>query len=135
MGKELEAFEGQFADYLTDIAFYREQIGNAMFDARAFNIPESEVCNYFIWRQQDATRNAIQMLGQAHFSHKELNGKSCNDIQDMLFTQCGINFNDMPVEFKRGVCACKNDSFRIDENIPIFTQDREYIERFVWVGD
>lgn len=52
----------------------------AMFDSRCFNIPTEEVTNCFIWRQQDATRNAIQMLGQCNFSHKELHNKSCNDI-------------------------------------------------------
>ena len=120
----------------------------AMFDSRCFNIPESEVTNCFIWRQQDATRNAIQMLGQCNFSHKELQGKSCNDIQDMLMLQKGINFNDMPTEFKRGVCCRKQkctdttinfatkEETRIERNywvldidIPIFTQHRDYVER------
>jgi tRNA(His) 5'-end guanylyltransferase len=102
----------------------------AMFDARCFNIPEEEVTNCLIWRQQDATRNAIQMLGQCNFSHKELQGKSCNDIQDMLMLQKGINFNDMPTAFKRGVCCKKNeeDKWVLDTEPPIFTQDREYME-------
>ena len=108
----------------------RKAINNgAMFDSRCFNIPEEEVTNCLIWRQQDATRNAIQMLGQCNFSHKELHGKSCNDIQDMLMTQKGINFNDMPTEFKRGVCCRKDESGKwvIDKEPPIFTQDRGYV--------
>jgi tRNA(His) 5'-end guanylyltransferase len=126
----------------------------AMFDSRCFNIPVEEVTNCFIWRQQDATRNAIQMLGQCNFSQKQLQGKSCNDIQDMLMLQKGINFNDMPTEFKRGVC-CVKETYRpdpmlgydefcpsstefsiairtrwiLDKEIPIFTQDRNYIEK------
>lgn len=108
----------------------------AMFDARCFNIPKEEVTNCFIWRQQDATRNAIQMLGQCYFSEKELHKKSCNDIQDMLMTKKGINFNDMPTEFKRGICCIKNDEgWTLDKGIPIFTQDRNYIERFVNVEE
>jgi tRNA(His) 5'-end guanylyltransferase len=126
----------------------RKKLHSAMFDSRCFNIPESEVTNCFIWRQQDATRNAIQMLGQCNFSHKELQNKSCNDIQDMLMVQKGINFNDMPTEFKRGVCCVKEKypavdlstysgpiesitrtRWILDKEIPIFTQDRNYIER------
>jgi tRNA(His) 5'-end guanylyltransferase len=115
----------------------------AMFDSRCFNIPIEEVTNCFIWRQQDATRNAIQMLGQCNFSHKELQNKSCNDIQDILMLQKGINFNDMPTEFKRGVCCIKKEvpctdrligykvDWVIDDEIPIFTQDRDYIERLI----
>jgi tRNA(His) 5'-end guanylyltransferase len=109
----------------------------AMFDSRCFNIPKEEVTNCFIWRQQDATRNAIQMLGQCNFSHRELQNKSCNDIQDMLMTQKGINFNDMPIEFKRGVCCRrdKNGKWFIDKEIPVFTQDREYVESTFRVGE
>lgn len=116
----------------------------AMFDARVFNIPKEEVTNCFIWRQQDATRNAIQMLGQTYFSHKELDKKSQSAIQDMLMMQKDINFNDMPVAFKRGICCIKEPytfsensettrqtGWILDYNIPIFTQDRDYIERYV----
>ena len=110
-------------------AYVKAYCNGAMFDSRCFNIPEDEVVNCFIWRQQDATRNAIQMLGQCNFSHKELNGKSCNAIQDMLMEQKQINFNDMPTAFKRGVCCYKNEEGKwiVDAEPPIFTQDREYV--------
>ena len=135
-------------DALYDLYF--SKIGIAMFDSRCFNIPNGEVTNCFIWRQQDATRNAVQMLGQCNFSHKELHGKSCNDIQEMLMTQKNINFNDMPTEFKRGVCCIKEEyaavdlstysgpieqvtrtRWVIDKEIPVFSQTREYVERFL----
>lgn len=70
-----------------DFALAEAREKGAMFDARVFNIPREEVTNYFYWRQLDASRNSIQMAGQANFSHKELQYKSCNDIQDMLMTQ------------------------------------------------
>lgn len=122
---------------------YDKMVKGAMFDARCFSIPKDEVTNCFIWRQQDATRNAIQMLGQCNFSHRELQGRSCNDIQDMLMLDKGINFNDMPAEFKRGVCCVKKEvsctdrlvgyktEWVIDKEIPIFTQDRNYVEQWV----
>lgn len=105
----------------------------AMFDSRCFNIPKEEVTNYFYWRQLDATRNSIQMVGQANFSHKELHGKSCNDIQDMLHEKKGINWNDFSVPEKRGTCCIKTESgWTIDNNIPIFKGDaREYIEKLI----
>lgn len=114
----------------------------AMFDARVFNIPKEEVANLIYWRQLDATRNSIQMVGQANFSHSELQNKSCNMIQDMLFTQKGINWNDFPTHLKRGSCCIKEyialdekslrSYWRIDTEIPIFKgEDREYIERLI----
>ena len=137
-----EGFDWQYHNKLVDAL---EK--GAMFDCRCFNIPKEEVANCFIWRQQDATRNAIQMLGQTHFSHKELNGKSCNDIQDMLMLQKNINFNDMPTEFKRGICCVRKElqnpnvdikdgafprlKWVLDKEIPIFSKDFDYIEKLI----
>lgn len=113
------------------LKIWRDKEFKGLFDSRAFNLPKEEVCNYFIWRQQDATRNAIQLLGQSEFKYKELLGKNCNEIQEMLF-QKNINFNDCPTDFKRGSCAIKlNNKWIVDKNIPIFTKDRNYIEKFV----
>lgn len=122
----------------------------AMFDSRVFTIPKEEVCNAIIWRQQDATRNSIQSVGQANFSQKELHGKSCNNIQDMLMTQKGVNWNDYATTLKRGSCCIKVDDslteydevgnisdyiqrskWVIDNEIPIFTQDRNYVEKLI----
>lgn len=88
--------------------WYTVAINNgAMFDARCFNIPKEEVANLIYWRQLDATRNSIQMVGQANFSHGELQNKTCNDIQDMLITQKNINWNDFPTHQKRGSCCVR----------------------------
>jgi tRNA(His) 5'-end guanylyltransferase len=123
------------------------KLGNAMFDSRVFNLPKEEVTNCLIWRQQDAVRNSIQSVGQANFSQKELMNKNCNMIQDMLMTQKGINWNDIPIHLKRGSCCIKKlinpwdaefdhkGNFKmdwiIDKEIPTFTQDREYIEKLI----
>lgn len=125
----------------------------AMFDSRVFTIPKEEVCNYMLWRQQDATRNSILSVGQANFSYKDLHGKSCNNIQDMLMIQKGINWNNYATTLKRGSCCIKVDDgltkydeagnicgytqrskWVIDNEIPIFSQDRNYIERLINVG-
>lgn len=122
----------------------------AMFDSRVFTIPKEEVCNALIWRQQDATRNSIQSVGQANFSQKELHGKSCSDIQDMLMTQKGINWNDYATTLKRGSCCIKIDDsitkydevgnisdyiqrskWVIDDEIPIFTKNINYVEKLI----
>ena len=76
--------------------------GYALFDARAFTIPDSvEVANYFIWRQQDAVRNSVQMLAQSLYSHKELQNKNGSELQEMTFKK-GKNWNDVSVRNKRG---------------------------------
>ena len=74
-----------------------------LFDARVWNVPNrTEGVNCFVWREQDATRNSIQMAGQAKFSHKQLQKKSCPEIQEMLWSEHDINWNDYPDCQKRG---------------------------------
>lgn len=107
-----------------------------VFDCRVFNIPMHEVANYFIWRQQDATRNSISSLAQAHFSGKQLHGKNRKVMLDMLMEE-GINWNDCPVYQKRGHAIVKREGQWVaDEATPIFTKDRDYIDKHVYVlGD
>lgn len=125
-------------------AYIKSAGEGALFDSRVFSLPKEEVCNYFIWRQQDATRNSVQMLAQANFSHKELQGKNNSEIQDMLMLQKNINWNDVETKFKRGSCAWKKliyiltpngtaerKVWVVDNDVPIFTQDRQYIENLI----
>lgn len=90
-----------FNQYLT--RYLPEKAGTMpVFDSRAFVVPNiQELYHVFLWRQQDATKNAISMAAQSVFSHKQLLGKSGPEKQEMLF-QKGINFNDYPAFFKRG---------------------------------
>jgi tRNA(His) 5'-end guanylyltransferase len=72
------------------------------FDARVFQLPNvDEAANAFLWREQDATKNAVSMAARSVYSHKALDGKSGPEMQEMLFER-GINFNDYPAFFKRG---------------------------------
>ena len=106
----------------------------AMFDARCFNIPKEEVTNLVFWRQLDAARNSVQMVGQANFSHNELQGCSCNVIQDMLHEQRGINWNDFPTRWKRGVAWRKGEG--IDYDMPILRgENRKYVDELIYVGE
>lgn len=116
----------------------------AQFDSRVFNLPESEVVNYFVWRQQDASRNSVQMLGRFHFSQKQMHGKNNSQVQDMLMLEKQINWNDIPTWQKRGTCAIRNSAVATgpnqfippilaDEEIPIFSADRDYIAKHLIV--
>ena len=73
-----------------------------MFDSRVFNLPMEEVTNYFIWRQKDARRNSVNMLGQYHFPHRELHGKKVDEVQDMLYKKFDVNWLGLPTWMKQG---------------------------------
>lgn len=95
----------------------------AIFDSRVFNVPIEEVNNYLLWRQRDATRNSIQGLAQSLYSHKQLEGISSKNLQNKMFTEKGVNWNDLPTHKKRGSCCIKVfNSWIIDETPPIFSQ-------------
>lgn len=121
----------------------------AMFDARVFNIPKEEVTNCVYWRQLDASRNSVEMVGHAYFTSKQLHKKSCNDIQDMLMLEKGVNWNDFPTYLKRGSCCIREEKIElnqasskarghwvIDSDIPLFKEEgREYIEKRIYVEE
>ena len=128
----------QEADYKSIL--YKAAEKGAMFDARVFNIPKEEVTNLVYWRQLDAARNSVQMVGQANFSHKELQGKSCNMIQDMLMIQKGINWNDFPTYLKRGSCCVRDlggvAGWSIDLDMPMLKgDDRKYLDELIYIGE
>ena len=141
-----------YTEYLTDKdSNYIDSLENAMnkgamFDARCFNIPKEEVANYFYWRQLDAMRNSVQMVGQANFSHRELQFKSTKQIIPLLETHCGINWYSLPIWQQRGSTCIKHEvcidypdgthvwrnKWKIDNEIPIFKNEgREYIEKLI----
>lgn len=117
---------------------YHNKINTALFESRVFNIPKEEVCNYFIWIQNELSTKSIQMVGRSQLSNKQLHGKSCNEIQEKLFAEKA--WDDLPTYQKRGVCIIKErydkegktrNRWIIDKNINIFTQDRDYIDQYV----
>lgn len=108
----------------------------ALFDSRAFVLTKDEVCNYFLERQWDATRNSINAVGQAYFSHKELHGLNTDQIQEKLFQEKQINWNNLPLWQRRGACYVKEGrEWIMDQAIPKFSEDRNFIEKYVNVGD
>lgn len=135
-------FEDSLVDYLCnqerveDIDIFKM----ANFDARAFTIPDrEEVLNYLVWRQQDASRNSIQMLARSLYSHKECQNKNGSQLQDMIHEK-GQNWNDLPANKKRGSLVIKlvkdYDAHALRESwkeveCPIFTQKREFLKSVI----
>lgn len=114
---------------------YERKLFKARFDCRAFNVPKEDVANYFLWRQQDAERNSVQMLGQSLYSHKSLQGISNKALQNKMFTEKGVNWSELPTPCKRG-SVCKKGvlgTWTLDLDMPRISLDREYIQEKVEV--
>lgn len=122
----------------------------AYFDARVFQVPSvSEAANVLVWRQNDATKNSISSATYYEVSNKvgrktarkKMHGLNQKQQQELLFSETGINWNDYPTKYKRGI-ACYRVSktitgedgveyvrrpWQLDDNIPIFAADREFV--------
>jgi tRNA(His) 5'-end guanylyltransferase len=145
---------GMASSYFTSISDrVFGSIKPTQFDARVFVIPLDEVVNSFEFRQQDMTRNSVQMVARSLYSHSECNNKNCKQLQEMIF-QKGINWNNLPTSQKRGRCVVKQsvigtatnkhtgesksftrNTWVIDNEIPIFHEDRNYIEKHLTQAD
>src|SRR5574337_1224566 len=128
----------------------------AYFDARVFALPNlSEVENYLLSRQNDATRNSIQLSARYEVAKKigkketlkKLNGLNSKQQQELLFQETGINWNDYPIKFKRGIGIYKEkiekiidgnkvirSQWKIDEDIPTFNSDKEFLRNILKRG-
>lgn len=96
----------------------------ALFDSRVFTLSDPvEVANYFIWRQRDAVRNSISMAAQAHFSHRRLHGISSGGMQELLWSELGVNWNDYPPGCKRGRVTVRRTGERSVEYTDRRTQE------------
>lgn len=113
------AFDGRYHKLVSLLASYAtRQFGRAIdeylpskshldpqFDCRVWQVPNMmEVYNSFLWREDDATRNSLQMAAQSFYSHKELHRKNSPELHDMLHAK-GVNWNNYPTYFKRGTYA------------------------------
>lgn len=138
------AFENRVADFYNNwsVGDYREDFAKdnarldiladccekgALFDARAFTLPFNEVTNYFYWREADAMRNSVEMVGHANFSAKQLHKINNDGIKKMLLEK-GIDYDKIPTYKQRGTCCIKT-------KMPSFSQDNKPIMRTVWVVD
>lgn len=73
----------------------------AVFDSRAFIVPDTDVPNVFVWRQKDWARNSLSMLARSHFSHKALAGKKLSEVHEMLHG-VGVNWAQLDPVLKNG---------------------------------
>ena len=96
-----------------------------------FNLPSTEVTNYFIYRQKDAIRNSINSFASSIFTHKELQNKKSKDKIDMIYESTGIKYNECENLFTKGFCIYKDNKTIIDINLPNFVDDKDYIEKFL----
>jgi tRNA(His) 5'-end guanylyltransferase len=104
-----------------------------MFDARAFNLPSAaEAANCLVWRQQDAIRNSVSAVGQAVFSHRQLQGVSVRQLREKL-SAAGSPWEGFEPGVQRGRWvrrrthpgshACERHSWIVDD-APKFTDAR-----------
>lgn len=128
----------QITEY--DYAKLQEKVDTAFFDSRVFVLPDYEVNNYFIWRQQDCTRNSILSVAQSLYSAKQIKGINTKALQDKMLQEKDINWNDYPIPLKRGTGCVKKpymsgevvrNRWELDLNIPIFSQDVTYINKLI----
>lgn len=127
---------------------FRGEVKPAFFDSRVFILPEAEVCNYFLWRQQDCTRNSKQMLARSIFSHKECDGKNGQELIEMCLAK-GHDWEKMATWMRRGRCVDRVTQYvtdnavspavrhrwEINNQIPVFSEDRSYINRHLILNE
>ena len=97
-------------------AYFNKFYGSkdAVFDSRAFIVPQDDAPNVFIWRQQDWERNSVQMLAQSQFNQRELQGKKIPEIHEMLLTK-NLDWSKLSPQLKNGTFITQDFQFIYDK--------------------
>ncbi len=131
------------------------------FDSRVWlGVNESQVVDYFRWRQADATRCALngwsywtlRKLGETARKATQLLDSQSVAFKNELLFQNGINFNELPSWERRGVglyweeyeklgynpvleqeVIVKRRQIKVDEELPMKDEYGEFIRRFLKV--
>ena len=121
------------ATFNKEFGWTRKDTTLAFFDSRLIVLPDTnELCNYMVWRQQDAMRNSVQQYGRHYYSSNELHGKSCVEIKKMLLETNGVDFNQLEAWTTHGYIADRNSVNTTTKEVkltaaPLFTENREWI--------
>lgn len=71
-------------------------------DCRVWQLPTLDLAaDCFLWREADAAKNSVSMLASAHFTTRELHGKSSRERKEMLLAK-GVDWRNLEVRLKRG---------------------------------
>ena len=111
----------------------------AVFDCRMILLPDiKHVCDYFLWRQEDANRNALNSHCywtlrkdgmNARAATHELKNKSVMYKKELLF-QHGIYYDTLPSWQKRGIGMWFEEQTKIGFN-PVTRERTETIRRVI----
>lgn len=72
------------------------------FDCRVFQLPsKDEAANTLLWRAMDARKNAISMVAQSMFSHRQLHKVGQAGMLEMIAAEGG-DFDALPERYQRG---------------------------------
>jgi len=67
----------------------------AVFDSRVYSVPIDDAANVFVWRQQDWSRNSIQMLGHAFMGHRAMQNLNTETVKSILMTDYNQDWNNL----------------------------------------
>lgn len=135
-GRKVRKFNSILAGHAS--AAFSLQLGRvAAMDCRLVPLPNLEkVRDYFLWRQEDAHRNALNahcywMLRKegidAQTASDMLKGKSIAYKNELLFSR-GINFDKLPAWQKRGIGIYWTDAEKAGYN-PVTKQEATTLRR------
>ena len=135
-GRKVRKFNSILAGQAS--AAFSLQLGQAIaMDCRMVPLPSVEkVQDYFLWRQEDAHRNALNshcywMLRKegldAQTATSQLEGKSIAYKNELLFSR-GINFDKLPSWQKRGIGVYWADVEKVGYN-PVTKQEVTAVRR------
>lgn len=128
-------------------------IGDPHFAAQVFPVPnDKEAINTMVFKQQQNLFTSIQFAcyyGMIKMHDKNtikemLSGLNIDEKVDLLQQECGVDFNEYPVAFRRGVACYRvpkvmedgsvKNKWTLNGELPLFTKDQSFLSNLLGVG-
>ncbi len=131
-------------------------LGDPLFTATAFTVPSiTEAINVMVSKQQQASQSAVQFACLYELLKKYdkndikdmLSGTSYDDKINLLNQEFGIDFNEYPAAFRRGVACYRTPTvvnyegeekikgkWKLNTDIPIFTKEHSFLAQIFKTG-
>lgn len=127
-------------------------VSEPVFTSQVFIVPNTaEAINALIYKQQHNFHTSIQFACfyellkkyDKHTIKEMLSGLSVDEKIDLLHQECGVNFNEYPMAFKRGAACYKvpkvtsgvvKNKWMLNPDLPIFTKDQSFLSNIFKMG-
>lgn len=118
-------------EYIKQAKLYSSKLNSAYFDARAFNIENNLIQEYFIYRQNDCMKNSIQTFGRVYFNQSVLKNLNTQEIKEKIKNEKNVVWEESITRHQQIGSFC----IKVEKQVEVKNKNKtkkQYVTRKKW---